>query len=445
VRTHPYLLAIAFLLVCGTPAAAQPPLIGDPVDVSEDFRKPENVYFVAGKVVAIDAASGTGTVEWRRHRRRVSLDFNHAGFGFTPDTSNEFPPDYPQHPVTPFSIEFVNARTIRLRMATRDLAPPVEPSLMLAGDPPRDTTWKVEEQAGAVTWRSASGSVTLVRDPFRIEIRDAAGRLLTSTQTPNDLHSYSSPVPFSFVRRASDASRRTAAVFSLSPGEKIFGAGESFTRLDKRGQKVILYIRDGLGAQTERMYKPIPFTLSSRGYGMFVHTTAPVTLDIGARLRPQPRLLLGRRHHRPVLLPRRSEDRALRVHRADGPQPDAAAVVVRLLDEPHHVQVGRRGARRREEAARASHSCGRHPHRHRLVRAGLARDYQFSKTRFRDPAGMLSDLKKDGFRVSLWQLPYFTPGNPLYRPAVENGYSVMNQGGRPPARTSSSTSATRRP
>jgi alpha-D-xyloside xylohydrolase len=29
------------------------------------------------------------------------------------------------------------------------------------------------------------------------------------------------------------------------------------------------------------MYKPIPFVLSSRGYGMFVHTSAPLTLDIG--------------------------------------------------------------------------------------------------------------------------------------------------------------------
>ena len=29
------------------------------------------------------------------------------------------------------------------------------------------------------------------------------------------------------------------------------------------------------------MYKPIPFFLSSCGYGMFVHTTAPLTFDFG--------------------------------------------------------------------------------------------------------------------------------------------------------------------
>jgi alpha-D-xyloside xylohydrolase len=29
------------------------------------------------------------------------------------------------------------------------------------------------------------------------------------------------------------------------------------------------------------MYKPVPFFMSSRGYGMFVHTSAPTTLDLG--------------------------------------------------------------------------------------------------------------------------------------------------------------------
>ncbi len=36
-------------------------------------------------------------------------------------------------------------------------------------------------------------------------------------------------------------------------------------------------------------------------------------------------------------------------------------------------------------------------------------DYQFSATRFKDPAKMIADLKRDGFHISLWQLPYFVP------------------------------------
>ena len=56
-------------------------------------------------------------------------------------------------------------------------------------------------------------------------------------------------LPFSFVRRAADYSRSNAAAFTLSPGEKIFGCGESFTGLDKRGQKMVLWTDDANGIE----------------------------------------------------------------------------------------------------------------------------------------------------------------------------------------------------
>ena len=62
----------------------------------------------------------------------------------------------------------------------------------------------------------------------------------------------------------------------------LFGCGESFTRFNKRGQKVHAYTQDGMGAQSGRMYKPVPFFLSSRGYGVFTHTSTPVTFDFGS-------------------------------------------------------------------------------------------------------------------------------------------------------------------
>jgi alpha-D-xyloside xylohydrolase len=427
------LTAATLLLACPNGARAQVRLIGDPVDVSEDFTKPENVYFVAGRVTEIDAASGTGKIEWKRHRRRVSLDFNHSGFGFTPDTSNEFPPDYAQHPVTPFSIEFVNARTIRFRMATRDLTAPPEASLMLAGEVPRDTTWKVEEESGSVTWRSPSGSVTLIKDPWRIEIRDAAGRLLTSTQTLNDLKSYSSPVPFSFVRRASDASRRMAAVFSLSPDEKLFGTGESFTRLDKRGQKAILFIRDGLGAQTGRMYKPIPFVLSSRDYGMFVHTTAPLTLDMGHGY-DQSHVIYSADDNLDLFVFLGDPKTVLTDYTAitgRSPMPPLwsfgfwmSRITYKSEDEVRDVASKLREHRIPSDVIHIDTGWFEQDWR---------ADYKFSTTRFKDPAKMMADLKGQGFRVSLWQLPYFTPGNPLYKIAAERGYAVPNAAGRRPS------------
>jgi hypothetical protein len=51
--------------------------------------------------------------------------------------------------------------------------------------------------------------------------------------------SFTPILPFSFVRRAADYSRSFNAAFTLSPGEKIFGCGESSTSLDKRALKLV--------------------------------------------------------------------------------------------------------------------------------------------------------------------------------------------------------------
>src|SRR5207248_678031 len=102
-----------------------------------------------------------------------------------------------------------------------------------------------------------------------------------------------SNMPFAFVRRSSDYSRSFSAVFSLSPDEKLFGCGESFTRMDKRGQKVVLWTEDALGVESTKMYKPVPFFLSNRGYGMFIHTSSPITCDFGATQAARNGIIIG--------------------------------------------------------------------------------------------------------------------------------------------------------
>ena len=65
----------------------------------------------------------------------------------------------------------------------------------------------------AVTYTSTYGSVRLVNNPWSIEFRDAAGRLLTRTQRLGQPASFLPYVPFSFVRRTRDLGRSTAATF----------------------------------------------------------------------------------------------------------------------------------------------------------------------------------------------------------------------------------------
>ena len=429
-----WILPLALACACTLPDAAlaqQPHALGDPVDVSLDFQRMEHVYFVGSRVKEFDAGSGRGTLQWDRYQRSTTLSFSKLDVGLSRAKATEFPgTEYDADPTLPFRIDFVSPRAVRLRFNTRQAPIADEPTLMLAGAPPVDKSWKVEQTPEAVTYTSAHGRVRIVKEPWRVEFYDAAGRLLTRTQNLGDPHTYFTPIPFSFVRRASDLSRRTAAAFELQHDEKIFGCGESFTRLDKRGQKVNAWTRDAMGVQNEWMYKPIPFFLSSRGYGMFVHTTAPVTFDF------------GKTYDRHNVIYNADETLDLFVFLGDpkdvlseytaltgrSPVPPLwsfgfwmSRITYKSEDEVRAVAAKLRRERIPTDVIHLDTGW---------FETDWRSDFQFSTTRFRDPAKMISDLKKQGFRVSLWQYTYFTPKNELFPEIVSKGYAVRDESGR---------------
>lgn len=205
------------------------------------------------------------------HQPLKMLDF--------PDTA------YDNDPELSFTVEPVNESTIRVRIYTSPVIPkdPADDP-MLAGPVPSDSKdWRVSRNAqGDVTYASKAGSLTIDRYPWRLVVKDAAGREMTRTRVWSDNDSTQVKVPpFLFMKRGSDNSRAINPVFSLAPGEVIYGCGESAMPLDKAGQRLNLFVTDPQGPETPDMYKPIPFFMSNRGYGVFMHTSAPVTVDFG--------------------------------------------------------------------------------------------------------------------------------------------------------------------
>ena len=408
-------------------------VLGDPVDVSSEFSKGENVYFVGDRVTAFDSATGIGALEWKRYARRTFFSFNKMDRTLTPDRGNEFPPEYEENPALPFAIEFVSPRTIRLRMNTSPGPFLNEPSLMLVGNPPQDNSWKVEQSEKSITYKSAYGSVTVIKDPWEIQLRDSSGKLLTTTQNINITRgSFSAPLPFSFVRRANDFGRQMAAAFRLSPDEKIFGLGESFTRLNKRGQKVIVFARDGMGVQTSLMYKPIPFFMSSNGYGMFMHTSTPITMDIGQSFDQTNLIYLGDDALDCFIFLGQPKDILSEYTALTGRSPVPplwsfgfwmSRITYKSEDEVRDVAAKLRQYRIPSDVIHLDTGW---------FETDWRSDYKFSTTRFRDPAKMISDLKQQGFHISLWQYTYFTRKNRLYPEIVNNGLSVRNEGGKFP-------------
>ncbi|HMB26864.1 MAG TPA: hypothetical protein VKS99_02115, partial [Blastocatellia bacterium] len=69
----------------------QAQVMGDAVDVSQDFQKMDQVYFIGERVAGFDPATGKGTLEWMRNLRRLSLSFNKLDRGFERAKSSDFP------------------------------------------------------------------------------------------------------------------------------------------------------------------------------------------------------------------------------------------------------------------------------------------------------------------------------------------------------------------
>lgn len=412
-------------------------LQNEPVDVSEEFGRQENHFFAAAKAESFDPASASGELLWRSFalKQRVSyhqLTLQLEGYKVWEDAP---PGEYEDEPAFPFALSFYGPRTVRLRVAARPQTIRERPSLMVPRPPQEDASpWELVDGGCCTEYRGPAGTVAVSRSPWRLEFRDASGRLLTRSWHVSDKPGVVSgrPTPFSFVRNAANLRRHLAASFSLSPGERLFGGGESFTALNKRGQKLVLWTRDAYGTQSQEMYKPVPFFLSSRGYGMFAHTSHPLTLDLGSSYDGAAVLYLDD-DFLDLFFFLGSPNEVLSEYTAltgRAPTPPLWSFGLWMGRESYSSEQEVREVARKLREERIPSDVihldvgwTEVPHRN---------DFRFSPSRFPNPQKMLSALREEGFRVSLWQLPYFNPKNELHAEAIEKGFMILSANGEPP-------------
>lgn len=411
-------------------------LLNEPIDISGDFRSFTNTYYCADRLVEFDPDTGRGKIRYLRHEYVTRQAFNNMLGILHPVEANEFPgTEYAKSPELPFVIEFISPRTLRIRAVSRFQVEPDKSSLMLVdGKVSQDRSgWKYTKIDGGHRYTSTAGSVTITESPWRIELRDANGRMLTHTiHMQDDSETFTPLLPFSFVRRASDYSTSIAAVFRLSPNEKIFGCGESFTEFDKRGQKVVLCTDDGNGVQNETMYKPVPFYMSSRGYGVFMHTSTPITCDFGKYYSSVNSMMIGDDELDLFIFLGQPKDILNEYTNITGkaPMPPLWSFGfwmsrITYFSEKDGRQVAQKLREHQIPSDVIHFDTG-------WFETDWRCDYQFSEARFDDPVKMLADFKDQGFRTCLWQLPYFVPKNKLFPEIIKKGLYVRDRKGNLP-------------
>src|SRR5215213_4577161 len=144
-------LIVCLLVFVAGFGVAEAQVLGDTEDVSRDFQRAENVYFIGARLADFDAAGGTGQIVWDRYLRTASLNFNKIDVGLSKGKATEFPgTEYDENPALPFSISFTSPRTVRLRFNSRAASFDDKPSLMLVGEVPRDNSWKATQTDGQI-------------------------------------------------------------------------------------------------------------------------------------------------------------------------------------------------------------------------------------------------------------------------------------------------------
>lgn len=434
-------LAVAMLLFAGGNLLAQPHvndgtsyLMNQPLDMSTDFRDLSNTLFFADHLESFDAKSGEGLVNWKRGHLMPRQAFNTNGAQPRKMRMLDFPfTAYENDPNLKFKIDFVTPRTVRIRMLTTPVEPKPAASIMLAKEPGRDGSWKVIETNDKIIYSSDYGTIQINKNPWRIVLKDKAGRILSQTAALSDADSTQVKyTPFCFVKRGSDNARRINPVFTLTADEMIFGCGESATGLNKAGQKVNLFVTDPQGPETDQMYKPIPFFMSNRGYGMFMHTSAPVTCDFGATYIGLNKMFMG--------------DENLDLFVFFGEPKDILDEYTDLVGKPGMPPLWSFGtwmSRITYFSEKEGYDVAANIRKNKYpcdvihfdtgwFDVDWQCDYKFSENRFQNPQQMLKDLRSQGFHVCLWQLPYFTPKNRYFSELIEKDMYVKNGNGELP-------------
>lgn len=407
--------------------------LGQEKDISDHFYEIGNTYFNIQEMTNFDAKNLTGTIKFDRYERKARVSFNGHTVPFAESQSWTFPPAYSDKPEHPITLSFVDDNIVRIRTSYNHRPLRNEPSIMLISESKSVKFSKEQTETGIILSTSAL-SVELVFSPFSLIIKDSMGKVLTQTLNYNDGMNLlnCNPLPFSYVRDGKDMKKYSAASFSIFPGEHFYGLGESFTQLDKTGQKIQLWTRDAHGVESQDMYKPIPFYMSSRGYGIFAHTSASVTCDLGHSYQEAQTIFIG-------------DDNVDLFVMAGSPKEilTSYSTLTGHSEMPPLWSFGLWMGRITYESEAQAKDVAKKLKEYRIpcdvihldtgwFEKDWSCDYKFAATRFENPQQMVTDLKKEGYHISLWQLPYFTPSNALYEEIIQNDLAVKNSDGKMP-------------
>lgn len=349
---------------------------------------------------------------------------------------------HPWRPGPParLALDLVAEGILRLRYAAEPAPLPDGPSDMLVplGEP-RPATHRTDT-AAVVTLDGGGLRVEVTRDPLSVRVHDPAGRLLWATRPVDvpELEVGQRPEwRWLFLNRYAHplgaGGGRAFLCWDLHHDERLHGLGEGFGPVDRRFAEHELWVREGYSNATPGVYKQVPFVWSTRGWGLFAHTTHAAHLDLGAREHATAALQVEDARSLDVFVLAGEEPAALLERygaltgRPRVPPRWTFGLWMGRITYTSQAEVEQVAAELRERRI----PCDvLHVDTGWFTRPWIC-DWRFDPERFPDPAGMCARLREQGFRLSVWQWPYVLVDTDRFAEARAAGALVLAEDGEP--------------
>lgn len=217
----------------------------------------------------------------------------------------------------------------------------------------------------------------------------------------------------------------------LGVGEKIYGLGERFTNFIKNGQTVDIWNEDG-GTGTEQAYKNIPFYLSNRKYGLFVDNPGKVSFEVGSEKVSRVQFSVPGEEMSYSVIGGENLKAILNTYTdLTGKAPLVPDWSYGLwlstsfttdYDEKTVLEFVDGMAKRNIPLSVFHFDC-------RWMKELEWCNFDWDKSKFPDPEGLLKQLHDRGLKVCVWINSYIGQKSPLFEEGAKNGYFIKNEDG----------------
>ena len=326
----------------------------------------------------------------------------------------------------------VQAQPNTVRVATDRLRVEMDPAsgTMALAVRTGDTTWSQTPVPGLFldgkrqdTFDVEGSSPLLLRnEQVRVKLERLSSRAIAATWTTRDTAKHA----FDLRLRSTD---QTA----------YYGTGERFTGLNQRGMILPFRVDDRYGNKGVGAYKPVPFFMSTQGFGTWVDSYAPATFDLSGARRFRTSLQLT--------------DTKLRVVWMAGPGPEAILKeFTRLTGRPDVPPPWAFGLWKSRDVHHNQDSVMvdvRKLRQHDIPASVLVldspwstgyNDFEVNTQQFPRPAEMFDAIRESGLQLSLWLAPFINKTNvqdmegieeqtSTYEEAASKGYLVTDSTG----------------